>query len=475
MPQTIAPVYDFQIHIPDEEEILKAACSASNVTYTPSDKARHVRGVWALAREPAMFQKPEVINVIRVLTPESSRELIKQLKASPSLTEPEKQELRTLAAANRVTMRTLKEIASHSLLSSTPRQAVADALQDLVTTGMVIRGLRAGCPVCLVQHLYGLDEARPIPQCPGCGSDAAYAIDNGTGESALYYRINTLVQTLSLNGGLAPLAATALLTSENAYVVPGAQIFCDSTEAGEVDLLGWRRETLFAGEAKMSAGQLANSDHDKDVSKSVLVGADEHFAVCLEKIPAETRDALQSACERAGINLVILDPSNLFLANQPYRAVVGMDHVKEKVERSVRVLRTRDSFLLEHAAHERSITHKLAEYLQAEFSDYNVDCEYNKHGLATKLLPRECEERAREFVYPDIVVHARGNDDSNLLVVEAKLGNRATIPDCDAIKLIEFTKPDGEYHYQLGLFIGFDEQRDPQLVWYQDGRIETTG
>src|SRR6202035_3448579 len=99
-------------------------------------------------------------------------------------------------------------------------------------------------------HLYALDQAQPVPRCPGCGADAAYAIDDGTGEPALYYRINTLVQTLSLNGGLAPLAATALLASEGSYVVPGAQILLNGTDTGEVDLLGWRGETLFAGEAK---------------------------------------------------------------------------------------------------------------------------------------------------------------------------------------------------------------------------------
>lgn len=312
MPETIAPVFDFEIRIPGPAEILKAACSARNVTYTLSDKARHVQGVWALARDPAMFRRPVIIDVIRVLTPESSRDLINRLNRRPDLTEPEKHELRTLAAANRVTMRTLKDIAS--LLDPSLRSAVAAALQELVTTGMVVRGLRADCQVCLVQHLYGLDEARPVPACPGCGADAVYAVDSGTGEPALYYRINTLVQTLSLNGGLAPLAATALLASENAYVVPGAQISRGGNDAGEVDLLGWQGETLFVGEAKMSATQFAASDHDKDVSKSVLVGADKHLAVCLDEIPPETRAAIQSACDRAHISLDVLDTARLLTA-----------------------------------------------------------------------------------------------------------------------------------------------------------------
>jgi hypothetical protein len=313
LPDTVRPVYDFQVSVPGPDEILRAACSARNVTYALSDKARHVHGVWALARDPGMFRRPEVIDVIRALTAESSRELIKQLQRS-ELTTSEKQEIRVLAAANRVTIRTLKEIASLPSLSGRARPSVAAALQLLVTAGMVVRGLRADCPVCLVRHLYALDEARPVPTCPGCGAEAVYAAGDGTGEPALYYRVNTLVQTLSVNGGLAPLAATALLATEGAYVVPGAQLFLDGADAGEVDLLGWRDEIVFAGEAKMSAAQLAASDHDKDVSKSVLAGADEHLAICLETIPPQTCGAIQAACDRAGIALVVLDAAELLTA-----------------------------------------------------------------------------------------------------------------------------------------------------------------
>lgn len=307
---TVAPVYDFQLRIPGPDEILRAACSAKGVAYILSDKARHVHGTWTLARDPAMFRRPEVIDIIKILTPESSRELIRQLKRS-DLTEQDKRELKILAAANRVTLRTLSDIATRPPLNARPRSAVASALQELVTTGMVMRGLRADCPVCLVQHLYGLDQAQPVPACPGCGNDAAYAVDDGTGESALYYRINTLVQTLSHNGGLAPLAATALLTAEGAYVVPGANLYQGDAMTGEVDLLGWQGETLFAGEAKMSAAGLNASDHDEGVAKSVLVGASEHLTICLESVPSETRQAIQSACDRAGISLRVLDQPEL--------------------------------------------------------------------------------------------------------------------------------------------------------------------
>src|SRR5882724_2444654 len=152
--------------------------------------------------------------------------------------------------------------------------------------------------------------------------------------------------------------------------------------------------------------------------------------------------------------------------------MVSADQIKERVDRALSLLGTRDSFLLERRAHERSITHKLAEYLQQEFPGYNVDCEYNLHGPLPKRLFRVCKGNDQELVYPDIVVHQRGNDDSNLLVIEAKPRKRPGVPTCDRIKLEEFTKVDGDYRYQFGLFIGFDELRDPQLVWFENGRAE---
>ena len=49
-----------------------------------------------------------------------------------------------------------------------------------------------------------------------------------------------------------------------------------------------------------------------------------------------------------------------------------------KLEKAIRMLFKNDLFLLKIKAHERSIAHKFAEYLQQEFSEYHVDCEYNR-------------------------------------------------------------------------------------------------
>jgi hypothetical protein len=87
-----------------------------------------------------------------------------------------KRELKTLAAANRVTVRTLADITSLLRLTARATPTVAAALHDLVTAGMVVRGLLADCPVCRVQHLYALGDARTPPACPGWSAGAGRAL-----------------------------------------------------------------------------------------------------------------------------------------------------------------------------------------------------------------------------------------------------------------------------------------------------------
>lgn len=129
-----------------------------------------------------------------------------------------------------------------------------------------------------------------------------------------------------------------------------------------------------------------------------------------------------------------------------------------------------DVFLLENEVHERSVAHKLAEYLQQQFFGWHVDCEYNRHGIDIKKLSRKCDGEYKEYVYPDIVIHHRGYD-SNLLAIEIKPRKFKNIDECDNAKLIEFTEPKGKYKYQLGLFIGFNGlNKPPQIVWYKNGK-----
>ena len=148
------------------------------------------------------------------------------------------------------------------------------------------------------------------------------------------------------------------------------------------------------------------------------------------------------------------------------------EEIKNRVNVAIGVLFKNDSFLLENNVHERSIAHKLAEYLQVQFLDWNVDCEYNLKGLNTKVLDgiSQCsEENTSDRVFPDIVIHKRDTN-NNLVVVEIKANNQGNAYDIENLKL--FTSRNGDYKYILGLFIKFDRNNNPSMRWFKNGREE---
>jgi hypothetical protein len=153
----------------------------------------------------------------------------------------------------------------------------------------------------------------------------------------------------------------------------------------------------------------------------------------------------------------------------------SLREIIKNVEIALEMLGKNDRFLFEGDASERSITHKLAEYLQKQFPDWNVDCEYNRKGLNPKSLRgiKECAgHEDSDLVYPDIIVHLR-NENSNLLVIEVK--KKLLSPKCDYKKLELFTDTNGDYGYRLGLFIEFEKNNNflPRPTWFHRGkRIE---
>lgn len=117
----------------------------------------------------------------------------------------------------------------------------------------------------------------------------------------------------------------------------------------------------------------------------------------------------------------------------------------------------RERTLLEANVNERSLTHKLAEHLQAVFPSWNVDCEYNRLGQMVKRLPRAEETTTDDTegrsIFPDIIVHKRGAN-QNLLVIEAKKTTNQLTGDVE--KLCGLTAQSGSYAYEIGLHLIID-------------------
>jgi hypothetical protein len=145
---------------------------------------------------------------------------------------------------------------------------------------------------------------------------------------------------------------------------------------------------------------------------------------------------------------------------------------KTKIEISIRQLFKNDAMLLENDVNERTISGKLAFYLSSQYPELNVDCEYNRKGDEVKRLPApesSCTSDTKgKTIFPDIIVHKRGKDTANKLVIEIKKdGNDDT--DRDIKKLKELTSENGNYNYNYGFHITFFRDLTSKVDVYENG------
>lgn len=125
-----------------------------------------------------------------------------------------------------------------------------------------------------------------------------------------------------------------------------------------------------------------------------------------------------------------------------------------------------DTDLLRLDVHERSITHRLGMYLQETVNEsWDVDVEYNRigaDGYVTKRLPEEMlRGKSQGTVYPDVIIHRRGSEDDNLLVIEAKKSGNSS--EGDQQKVRAYMQHLG---YDYGLFVRFDAGQDFDVYDY---------
>jgi len=122
----------------------------------------------------------------------------------------------------------------------------------------------------------------------------------------------------------------------------------------------------------------------------------------------------------------------------------NFERLREKIILALDIFFKNDDILLGIGVSERSISHKLAEYLQIQFPEWHVDCEYNRKERDIKRLEgiKGCDEqKTKDRIFPDIIVHHRYREDN------------------------------GEYGYDWGLYIQFNILNKPRLIWYKDGKV----
>lgn len=86
-----------------------------------------------------------------------------------------------------------------------------------------------------------------------------------------------------------------------------------------------------------------------------------------------------------------------------------------------------------------------------QFKEYNLDCEYNRSYDKPK------RNNDGKLIIPDIIIHKRGYNDNNLVVIEFKGWWNKDGQDGDRCKLTEMINPNGEFKYRYGYTILFNK------------------
>ena len=133
--------------------------------------------------------------------------------------------------------------------------------------------------------------------------------------------------------------------------------------------------------------------------------------------------------------------------------------IADKLQSALERVYEADHILIGLEVHERTTASRLAMYLQEEFPEWDVDCEYNRDARDTKTI-------LNRRVFPDVIVHRRNSPD-NLLAIELK-GYWNTAPrNPDYRKLLHLTGPD--FGYTLGAHVEL-EYETYRLIWYAGGQ-----
>ncbi len=171
---------------------------------------------------------------------------------------------------------------------------------------------------------------------------------------------------------------------------------------------------------------------------------------------------------------------------------MDFNEVENKLKIALNILKTNDSFLLQHSVSERSIAHKFAQYLSLLFPSYDVDCEHNRNveiegrkkyivllkDIAARYGLLSKDEKDAETVYrnvfPNIIVHKRGLNNYNLLIIELKKSSSRIDCDYDIEKLRRYTSRDYDntlnYSFGVLVYLGVAEKLgNDSIEWFQNG------
>jgi len=150
-----------------------------------------------------------------------------------------------------------------------------------------------------------------------------------------------------------------------------------------------------------------------------------------------------------------------------------------KIRNSLNLLLEKDLYLITNDLNERTVCSKLSQYIFNEFSNWDIDIEFNRmhelekkiyvsknkinlKNIANKFLKNSQDNEDELFqlvVITDIIIHKRNTND-NLLVIEVKKKKnvRKINKEFDYFKLDNFVDRNGNLNYKYGLYLEINSE-----------------
>lgn len=145
------------------------------------------------------------------------------------------------------------------------------------------------------------------------------------------------------------------------------------------------------------------------------------------------------------------------------------DCIDEIIEKACKELYKNDRYLIKHNVNERAVVFRFGIYLQRlisknnYFDNYNLDNEYNRNMDDSKRL-----SDYENGVYPDLIIHKRGSNEYNLLIIECKTEWNSDISE-DINRIRRFVDTNGRFRYKYGLSILF-KKNEVKCIFIEYGK-----
>jgi hypothetical protein len=149
----------------------------------------------------------------------------------------------------------------------------------------------------------------------------------------------------------------------------------------------------------------------------------------------------------------------------------GLPHphsILDAVNDALQELVARDRELLEHGAHELAHVHRFGVYVERRLSDelaagqLTIDLDYDRDGQLAKEthfdppLRSKTDEDGTSRFRPDLIIHRRGREGPNVLVLEWK---KHAGPDAIALLQQRLEHIQRAFRYTLGVIVNSYEDR----------------